>query len=63
MEQNHNSPMLLIIAWVSHLVSYAFDNINLHNVSLIFSILSSFVYIWINLIKPYVKKINHKRSQ
>ena len=60
MEQsNYNSPLLLIIAWVSHLVSYAFENINLHNVSLIFSIVSSLVYIWINLIKPYYdKKIN-----
>jgi hypothetical protein len=57
MEQsNHNSPMLLIIAWISHLVSYAFDNINLHNVSLIFSIVSSLVYIYINLIKPYYDK-------
>jgi hypothetical protein len=61
MEQsNHNSPMLLIIAWVSHLVSYAFDNINLHNVSLVFSIVSSIVYIYINLIKPhYDKKTNN----
>jgi hypothetical protein len=65
MEQsNHNSPLLLIIAWMSHLVSYAFDNINLHNVSLVFSIVSSLVYIYINLIKPYYdKKINNKRSQ
>ena len=65
MEQNnHNSPLLLVIAWISHLVSYAFENVNLHNISLIFSIVSSFVYIYINLIKPYYdKKTNNERSQ
>lgn len=50
-DNQNNSPILLLSAWVSHGVAHFIQNIDLKDVSFIFSILSSMTYIYITF-KP-----------
>ena len=50
-DNQNNSPLLLLSAWVSHGAASFIQNIDLKDVSFIFSILSSMTYIYITF-KP-----------
>jgi len=56
------NPLLMVVAWLNYIFSYAFSLPVLNKIALVLSIVSSLFYIYATIKKIQNEKINKQRS-